>query len=159
MTTELLIPLQVFSRILEAELHARAMRAETERQVQLANIEASITSQQIQAQKEVAVLLITTARHVFDRKVDLLHASFDSVLGLIQRSHDRLANQRAELTTVVIVAKSKQERLIANERLGTVDRELARLEHEAATLHAQMQAFLRMIDISLPLTPLQIGAR
>ena len=157
--TYLIIPLQIFAQILQAEMHAKAYRLETERQIELSKIEAAITSQTIQAQKEIATLLITTARHVFDRKLDVLHESFNAILALIQRSHENLVSERVSLTAAVITAKSKQDKLVANERLGSVDRELARLEHEATALHADMQAFLRVVDITLPLAVLQISAR
>jgi hypothetical protein len=157
--TLLLIPLQIFAQILRAEMHEKAMQRETVRQIEISKIEATIATQTIQAQKELGELLITTARHVFDRKIDVLHASFNAILGFTQRSHECLVSERASLTVAVIKATSKEDKLIANDRLGAVDRELARLEHEAATLHADMQAFLRIVDITLPLPALQISIR
>jgi hypothetical protein len=152
----LFIPLQIFAEILRAELYSKAQRQEAERQIQLAKIEAAVRSETIQAQRHVAELLIATARHVFDRKIDVLHDSFNAILAIIQHAHESLVSERAALTATVITAKSRQDKLIATQRLAEIDRELARLEHEAATLHADMQAFLRVVDIQLPLPALQL---
>jgi len=140
-------------------MNATAEREITTRQVRLAEIEAAVASERIQAQRDVAKLLIETARHVFDRKIDTLQSSLNAVIGLIQQSHAALVTSRESAQNAALCATSKQDRLLANARLGEIDRELARLEHEGAKLHADMQVFLQMIDVKQPLLSLPFSGR
>jgi hypothetical protein len=149
-----ILALQAFSHMLHAEMMAATQREKNARDVRLAEIQAAITRERIQAQRDVATLLVETAKHVFDRKIDVLQASFNAVIALIQESHTSLIASREAAQTAVLAATTKRDRLIANQRLGQIDKELARLEHEGAKLHADMQMFLQTIDMHHPLQAL-----
>lgn len=153
------LALQAFGQMLQAEMNAAAEREITTRKVRLAEIEAAVASERIQAQRDVAKLLIETARHVFDRKIDALQSSFNAVIGLIQQSHASLVASRESAQQTALCASGKLDRLRANQRLGHIDKELARLEHEGAKLHADMQMFLQMIDVKQPLLSLPFLGR
>lgn len=153
-----MIAIQLFAEFLRAQNQARSIQASNDHHLALARLEASLHEQRLHAQTEISTLLITTARHVFDRKTDILMSSFSSVLDLLKSSHSSLLSERHSLSERLHSAKTKQDRLLCNQRLGDIDRRLSLLEHESRTLHADMLTYLDTLDIRGVALPTPIGS-
>ncbi len=148
--------IQILSTIIRESAQLAIEEEATARQVALANIEAMLVRDRLRTQEHIATLMIDTARHVFDKKAELVQDSFRDILQLIYASHASLEAERQSLSAATLSAKTKQERFIVNQRLGEISRQMADLVHDAQSLHKDMQYYINQLNVdysSIPALP------
>lgn len=138
----------VITEIILGALRNDAYRSETERLVELRQIEAQLMSERMRVQKDVVEMLVNTMRHAFDRKLDCAAQAFNEIMSLIR---DSLSGLRDEKRAVLAAETNDARWLQRTQRLNEIDREIAALTQEGQRAHDKLQSFLRDHQIEVGL--------
>lgn len=149
--------LDVFGQIIRAEMNTKREKEITKRANHMASLQASLASERIAAQKDILILLIKTAQHVFDRKMDLIQSSFESAMELIRTHQEALIAEKEGLKQASLKQLDKMEYLLMRERINDIDGALLELDHRAMVLNKDIQAMVQSMSLDVSGRAAMIG--
>jgi hypothetical protein len=151
--------LRVFGNLITSEFMYQRECEVTVRENHLRALEAQERQEHRAAQKELLTLLIKTAKHVFDRKMDYLERSYGQLMKMLGRHQKALLEREAKLDKAMIVAKTHEDRLVVLSELAKVRETLLELEHRATQVHKVMETLVQSIGLSFEGVPLALTLR